>query len=248
MREFNAKLQDELSHHGIKGQKWGIRRTPEELGHKNLKKAKMANIDEWGKTSETNVLYISGVSGSGKSTVSSILHGKNVDVIHLDLYYENFSSSDLDSMCPAFNKFLTKNKIKFPSDFSSKKGTKEYGKILDNFAKAVEDFGKEQFHKNRKVIAEGVQVADGALTPDNKYFKDKPVMLLHTNSIVAMKRAFARDGRGGLLKGLSNLDSAKNYIEWYKSIEKSMTEIEKATFFKRGKKWLINLLEEGGKD
>lgn len=26
---------DYLKHHGIKGQKWGVRRTPEELGHKN---------------------------------------------------------------------------------------------------------------------------------------------------------------------------------------------------------------------
>lgn len=39
MTEFET---DYLAHHGIKGQKWGVRRTPEELGHKtkSVKKAK----------------------------------------------------------------------------------------------------------------------------------------------------------------------------------------------------------------
>lgn len=27
-------MDDWLKHHGIKGQKWGVRRTPEQLGHK----------------------------------------------------------------------------------------------------------------------------------------------------------------------------------------------------------------------
>lgn len=30
--------EDYLAHHGIKGQRWGIRRTPEQLGHKPVKK------------------------------------------------------------------------------------------------------------------------------------------------------------------------------------------------------------------
>lgn len=29
---------NELYHHGIKGQKWGVRRTPEQLGHKSIPK------------------------------------------------------------------------------------------------------------------------------------------------------------------------------------------------------------------
>ena len=33
----------ELYHHGIKGMKWGVRRTPEELGHRQAKREEMRN-------------------------------------------------------------------------------------------------------------------------------------------------------------------------------------------------------------
>lgn len=35
--------QDELEHHGVKGQRWGVTRTPEELGHRAAK----TPIEKW---------------------------------------------------------------------------------------------------------------------------------------------------------------------------------------------------------
>lgn len=37
---------EELNHHGIKGMKWGVRRTPEQLGHKKFKKKVRAAMDK----------------------------------------------------------------------------------------------------------------------------------------------------------------------------------------------------------
>ena len=45
-------MGDELEHHGIKGQKWGVRRTPEELGHV-LKKANARHYGKYNKAIRT---------------------------------------------------------------------------------------------------------------------------------------------------------------------------------------------------
>ena len=36
---------DYLAHHGIKGQKWGVRRTPEELGHVKKLKQQLGDVN-----------------------------------------------------------------------------------------------------------------------------------------------------------------------------------------------------------
>lgn len=49
-------MEHYLAHHGIKGQKWGIRRTPEQLGHKKVK-FKKSNGQSY---SKDDVVFISG--------------------------------------------------------------------------------------------------------------------------------------------------------------------------------------------
>lgn len=46
---------DELYHHGVKGQKWGVRRTPAQLGHKvSLKKMSNKERDKYAKARVKN--------------------------------------------------------------------------------------------------------------------------------------------------------------------------------------------------
>lgn len=113
-------MNDSLEHYGIKGMRWGVRRTPEELGHKNLRKAKTANLDKWGKSPETNVLYIGGYSGSGKSTTARSLARKGDSVIHLDLYFEQ-GTGGVEHRSAKFDDFLAFEKIKAPNTISKKR-------------------------------------------------------------------------------------------------------------------------------
>lgn len=45
-----SKRSTELYHFGIKGMKWGVRRTPEQLGHKNKTSSSLQTADKHGKT------------------------------------------------------------------------------------------------------------------------------------------------------------------------------------------------------
>lgn len=272
----------ELMHHGIQGMHWGERNGPpypldakvskkiqgtpktqltrdQQLAIKNLKKAKTANIDKFGKTPETNTLFIAGYSGSGKSTTALGIARKNDHVIHLDAYSEPDSSGAFRLRSKAFNKFLDKKcprwhemanaKTEVSDEEIRKKDTlKKFGgryfEVVDDFRKAIEDFSKQEFKKGNRVIVEGVQLADDWLAPNKSYYEGKPIVTLQTNAFMSMQRAFDRDGRGNLIKGLANLDSAIEHINWYRLTNRNLSElVSKSGTIEKGKKYINELVK-----
>ena len=55
MWEYNYYDDSELYHHGIKGMKWGVRRTPAQLGHKPSKLTTSQRKSEMKKMSDTEL-------------------------------------------------------------------------------------------------------------------------------------------------------------------------------------------------
>lgn len=244
-----------LEQSGIKGMHWGVKNGPpypvgssikSKQSKKLLKKARSSNIGQWGKSRDTNICFITGFPGSGKSTLARAISDENTNVIHLDLFFKRgLSSIDDETRDPDFMQFLGRNKILIPSEFSKRLITVR--KSLSEFDKAIDEFGKEQYDKKKKVVVEGVELLGNITFPDKAYFSDKPILVLGTNRITAIDRALRRDRGINLIQLLAEPKMFYTYFSTYDYASHAIKEIDKAAQTKRGRKEIDDLLRRIGK-
>lgn len=129
-----------------------------------------SNMDTWGSNKKHNILYVSGKSGTGKTSKALNYSDPGTDVIHLDMY---FDYDDKSHQSKEFNSYLKKHFPEYESLYSK---DENFGKNLERFEKVLEDYGAYQYGKGKKVVVEGVQLMDDTLYPDKTYFDDKPTI------------------------------------------------------------------------
>ena len=216
------------------------------------------NLDDFGKDADHNVLFITGLSGSGKSTLTQKF--KNDNKIHLDYYFEKGDpKEDAKYQDQEFNDFMDKNGIEFRKIKALKNNDPNKWKIVDQMGDAIVDFSKQQYKKGKKVVAEGVELANEAMYPDKHFFDKKSLVVLETSAMLSLKRGLERDGITPLdiacvaerikyqrnwkkqLKDLKNLDKQEQRIN--KLLDKASKD--PYTNYKKAKDNLDNLMTEG---
>lgn len=192
------------------------------------KYTKTNKVDSWGTSEDNNILYVTGVSGSGKSTLALSMANNKTDTVHLDVYLEAPNQKQFRSK--ALDQYLKRKNFDVSKLSNRSIDTKERFKYIDEFAeKHLQNFAKEQFKKGRKVIVEGVQLADDTMYPDKSFFKDKAVMVINTPALLSAIRSSIRDNKK------MTLTDIKERIDWDKYLNKNFNEIVSNNNVEKGK-------------
>lgn len=153
-----------------------------------------------GKEEITNVVFITGLIGSGKTTRAYALADLvNADVISLDAYYDNpFEVGTNES----FNKYLSKNlpeyniildgfeffeQERFNDEDTDEK--KMYWNVMDHLCALIKDFAMQN---GKPVIVEGIQIFDSTIPNPELYFRGQAVSVIIDSSFECSKRAVKR--------------------------------------------------------
>lgn len=237
-------MTTELYHHGILGQRWGIRRYQNDNGtYTNAGKIRRRvqnklkqkdintdrphtdyNLDKWGSNKDDNILWVTGISGSGKSTIARQMAKNNdADLINMDLYTFKTAGKYNSEMSSSFNNFLDEkvpNWRKMQQDAYAvltkldRRKQKTAAEWFDTFQDALEDYGTKM-HGNKKVIAEGVQILDDTLFYKNKSaLKNKPMIIMDTSLEESLVSRMMRDNKSiEKLLEPDRLAQAKNFVD-----------------------------------
>lgn len=155
------------------------------------------NTNLWGVDENHNILYITGHSGSGKTTLASKLKQKNDIVINLDAYTEDDYSSPIN--------------YEFINYLSS----------YNNVLKALLAYSKEKYKSGKRIIVEGIQIADGWLNENYKEYSNQPLIIIKSYILPSFLRSIMRDKRR-----INNVYELFYYFHWYRIIKKRIKELE----------------------
>jgi len=191
------------------------------------------NYEAWGKSSENNILFITGFSGSGKTTLgykeANNHYAVYYSIDHLQSGKPNLSNpfiKDIFDRCPEYKEFCIN-----VSNGSLPPHSSESIKIIPKLISSIIESAREHY-PNRKYIVEGFQLYSYCPA---EYILGKPLIVKGTSALKSLMRRLKRDDESIIhLNPLTSYLKIMRYYKWFtydnkhmKSLIKTMKEYKK---------------------
>lgn len=175
-------------------------------------------LDSWKKGSD-NILLITGLSGSGKSTRASQLSKEyNAINFELDLFEHNsilFSNNYNHDEANIIMKDIFKKMYGGKKNFD-KYSDEDYRKEFVKFFKNLQSYCKS--HKDQLFIIEGLQIFKHVAYYDISIIENTPIIIIGTSLTKSLIRRYKRDHNTSDGSFKHPIQLMKKYIEWEKSL------------------------------
>lgn len=179
------------------------------------------NYEEWGKSSECNMLFITGFSGSGKSTLGSNI-AREHDAVYCNIDYFHSGKPDLSDpfikdifdRCPEYKEYC-----KEVIEGTTPPYTSESFKILSKIIAAMIE-SAENHYPNKKYVIEGFQLYSYCPA---EYILGKPLIVKGTSALKSLLQRLKRDKEHILyMNPLTTYLQIMRYYKWYVSDNKKI--------------------------
>ena len=182
------------------------------------------NIDKF-ESGKNNVLLVTGLSGSGKSTIAEEYTRKyKAEWIELDIFEQchGFTDQSLKEAGEVFYDYLSSHKPLWEKLKSKSIKGKELGEEINKFVHYCFAWCRDR--KDKKWVIEGVQIYSFLTADEVKGF---PLIIMGTSMKNSVLQRFKRNGNGKIEWGKELKNEFPNLIQWYWGEEKYLKSFEK---------------------
>lgn len=182
------------------------------------------NIDKF-ESGKSNILLVTGLSGSGKSTIAQKISSKfDAEWVELDVFEHcgGFNDTQLKEAGEVFYDYLSTHKTLWEKLKNKKLDHEELRDEITKFVKYCISWCKNKADK--KWIIEGVQIYSCLKSSDVKSY---PLIIVGVSMKNSILQRFKRNGGGKIKWGEELKNEFQNLLAWYFDEEKKLKSFSK---------------------
>lgn len=203
------------------------------------------NFDKF-KSGESNICFVTGLSGGGKSTLTQkIAKEQNAEWIELDIFEHcgGFEDENLKEAGQVFYDYLSAHKELWERLKKKQIGGKELQSEIAKFVDYCISWCKK--HSDKKWVLEGVQVFSCS---DPNKIKNYPIVFVRTSMLKSIIRRWKRNGDGKIDWKAELKNEPFKLLAWYIDNEKEFQKFQKAVLNEEEMKDTVDMTDDDNPD